>query len=95
MAKKKYIVDLSNTERDALNQLLCHGKHSSRRLTGRAFSSKRLTDALIKRLFQLLESASLQSSAPVNASLSVVWEHSTNDHALAKDPSLMPRPKPA
>lgn len=33
MAKKKYIVDLSDTERDELKHLIRSGKHSSRRVT--------------------------------------------------------------
>jgi len=33
MAKKKYIVDLSDAEREELQQLIRRGKHSSRRVT--------------------------------------------------------------
>ena len=34
MAKKKYLVDLSDAERAELQQLIRGGKHSSRRMTG-------------------------------------------------------------
>src|SRR5262245_22687522 len=33
MAKKKYLVDLSDTEQEELQQLIRRGKHSSRRVT--------------------------------------------------------------
>jgi hypothetical protein len=33
MAKKKYIVDLSDAEHAELKRLICSGKHSSRRVT--------------------------------------------------------------
>jgi len=88
MPKKKYIVDLADTEREELQQLLRAGKHPTRKVT-RAFCSKPLTVARTNRSLPRLASGGRGWNAHGRVLLSGVWQLSTSGLVPASSPSSM------
>lgn len=80
MPKKKYIVDLSNDERETLRQLVRRGKHSSRKVT-RACILLWASDGFTnEQIVASLKTAFPPSSAPASGLLKKVTLVSTSGH---------------
>jgi hypothetical protein len=94
MPKKKYLVTLTDDERQQLEDLLHSGTHATRKVTRARILLKAAEGWRTTPSRQRSRSGEPRSNASANASSQRGWGHWRSVHAPARRPSWMQRPKP-